>query len=72
MAFQNRQYLHPMQKIPTQESVNPVYDIIGGVRDQTDVFDPQSARIDDRFGERDFPCQMRECHVTDILVQLLV
>ena len=49
MAFHDRQYLHPMQKIPTQESVNPVDDIICDVRDQTNVRDPESACIYDGF-----------------------
>jgi hypothetical protein len=38
-----------MQKVPTQESIYLICDIIPNIRHQTDVFNPESTRIRNSF-----------------------
>jgi hypothetical protein len=50
VPLQNCEGLNPMQKMPTQELVYQISNAVFSFRNQTDMFDPEFARIGHRLG----------------------
>jgi hypothetical protein len=61
-----------MQKMPTQESVYLICDIISNVRHQTDVFNPESTRIRNSFWYAFFLHVVWQCQPANVFPQALV
>ena len=58
--------------MPAQESVYQFPNVICGVGDQADMFNPEFARVGHGFGWAFILDGMRECQSTDILTQCIV
>jgi hypothetical protein len=58
--------------MPTQEFVYQFPNVICGMSDQADMFNPEFARIGHGFGWACIRDGMRECQSTDILTQCIV
>jgi hypothetical protein len=58
--------------MPTQESIYQISNVICGVGDQADMFNPEFARVGHNFGWAFILDGMRECQSTDILTQCFV
>ena len=58
--------------MPTQESVYQFPNVICGMRDQADMFNPEFACIGHGIGWAFILDRIRECQSTDILTQCIV